>query len=74
MLYSCALRRAQASAIEQAPLELTRAFACCHSCVRLNGQLIGDPMDCRIFEFARWVPLVSASPRLRGEQLLLGDA
>ncbi len=30
------------------------AMATCHSISRVDGMLIGDPLDCKMFEFTKW--------------------
>ncbi len=29
-------------------------MACCHSITRIHGDLAGDPLDCKMFEFTKW--------------------
>ncbi len=33
---------------------LLEAMASCHSISRINGELAGDPLDCKMFEFTGW--------------------
>ncbi len=33
---------------------LLEAMACCHSITRIHGDLAGDPLDCKMFEFTKW--------------------
>lgn len=34
--------------------ELLEAMATCHSITRIHGELAGDPLDCKMFEFTKW--------------------
>lgn len=34
--------------------KLLEAMACCHSITRIHGDLAGDPLDCKMFEFTKW--------------------
>lgn len=34
---------------------LVHAMSTCHSVKSLNGELIGDPLDLKMFEFTRWI-------------------
>ena len=33
---------------------MLEAMACCHSITRIHGDLAGDPLDCKMFEFTKW--------------------
>jgi magnesium-transporting ATPase (P-type) len=33
---------------------LLEAMASCHSITRIHGELAGDPLDCKMFEFTHW--------------------
>ncbi len=33
---------------------LLEAMASCHSITRIHGELAGDPLDCKMFEFTKW--------------------
>lgn len=37
-----------------APLSLLHALATCHSLKVVNGEVIGDPLDVKMFEYTRW--------------------
>ena len=37
------------------PQDFTVAMATCHSLKSIHGQLVGDPMDLKMFEFTHWV-------------------
>eukprot|EP00771_Trimastix_marina_P002919 gnl/Trimastix_PCT/4093.p1 GENE.gnl/Trimastix_PCT/4093~~gnl/Trimastix_PCT/4093.p1 ORF type:complete len:1496 (-),score=347.32 gnl/Trimastix_PCT/4093:114-4601(-) len=39
---------------EGLPPALTAALASCHSLTRVDGELIGDPLELRMFEYADW--------------------
>ncbi|KAG9288647.1 hypothetical protein G9A89_006748 [Geosiphon pyriformis] len=39
----------------QDSIQLAYAMATCHSLKLVNGELIGDPLDLKMFEFTRWV-------------------
>jgi cation-transporting ATPase 13A2 len=30
------------------------SMASCHSITRIHGELAGDPLDCKMFEFSKW--------------------
>ena len=34
---------------------LLEVLACCHSLTSVNGQLIGDPLDIKMFEWSNWI-------------------
>jgi magnesium-transporting ATPase (P-type) len=34
--------------------DLLEAMASCHSITRIHGELAGDPLDCKMFEFTKW--------------------
>ena len=34
--------------------QLLEAMATCHSITRIHGDLAGDPLDCKMFEFTKW--------------------
>ena len=34
---------------------LVQTMACCHSLIKLNGELTGYPMDIKLFEAIEWV-------------------
>lgn len=34
--------------------QLLEAMASCHSITRIHGDLAGDPLDCKMFEFTKW--------------------
>jgi len=34
--------------------EFLEAMATCHSITRIHGELAGDPLDCKMFEFTKW--------------------
>jgi cation-transporting ATPase 13A3/4/5 len=36
------------------PIDLMYAFATCHSIKNVNGTLMGDPLDLKMFEFTQW--------------------
>lgn len=40
--------------LEKASLDLQESLACCHSLMKLNGHLIGDPQEVAIFEHLDW--------------------
>ena len=33
---------------------ILEAMASCHSITRIHGELAGDPLDCKMFEFTKW--------------------
>lgn len=41
--------------LQKAPVPLLHILASCHSLSVLNGQLIGDPLDVKMFEATHWV-------------------
>ncbi len=43
--------------LQKAPVPLLHILASCHSLSVLNGQLIGDPLDVKMFEATHWVSL-----------------
>lgn len=34
--------------------QFTQALAACHSITRVDGKLIGDPLDIKMFESTEW--------------------
>jgi cation-transporting ATPase 13A2 len=40
---------------------LLEAMTSCHSITRIHGDLAGDPLDCKMFEFTKW-DLIEPSP------------
>lgn len=34
--------------------KMLQAMASCHSITRIHGDLAGDPLDCKMFEFTKW--------------------
>jgi cation-transporting ATPase 13A3/4/5 len=34
--------------------EFLESMASCHSITRIHGELAGDPLDCKMFEFTKW--------------------
>jgi cation-transporting ATPase 13A3/4/5 len=40
---------------------LLEAMASCHSITRIHGDLAGDPLDCKMFEFTKW-DLIEPTP------------
>lgn len=41
--------------------QMLEAMASCHSITRIHGDLAGDPLDCKMFEFTRW-ELIEPNP------------
>lgn len=40
---------------------MLEAMASCHSITRIHGELAGDPLDCKMFEFTKW-ELIEPNP------------
>jgi magnesium-transporting ATPase (P-type) len=40
---------------------MLEAMASCHSITRIHGDLAGDPLDCKMFEFTKW-ELIEPNP------------
>lgn len=41
--------------------QMLEAMASCHSITRIHGDLAGDPLDCKMFEFTKW-ELIEQNP------------
>lgn len=49
---------------------LVQALASCHSLTSIQGQLKGDPLDLKMFEFTQWVRYLFANKKNIREDLL----